>query len=369
MIDLFDDAQIVEARTACRHELVLTFYGFTMRLMADCPSILAYLTSYYAGLTAAGRADRQEDGAAPPELRLWLLNQRVAVAGREWIPVKQARPRAQSLKEAYVDTPTGRWIHKVRTGMALFQSLTDPMAAGDLMEHPSQVINFINNQFLNYHQRSGYLLGHASAFDIDGSTTAVAASSGGGKSTLMLKALETPGARFLSNDRILFKPDNGRVDVIGVAKHPRVNPGTLVHSARLINLLPAEERERFINMPQHQLWDIEQKYDVRIPNAYGEGKTVLSGTLNRLILLDWSLDATAPTDLSRVDIAETPEALEGLRKSPGAFFQHADGRFPARHAPSADRYAEHLPGVDVLRLTGAVDFERAIALLKARGIL
>jgi len=251
----------------------------------------------------------------------------------------------------------------------LFQSLTAPAAIGELNKHSSQVINFINNQFLNHHQRDGYLLGHASAFDIDGNVTAIAASSGGGKSTLMLKALETATARFLSNDRILFKPENGWVSVLGVAKHPRVNPGTLIHSERLIDILPTEERDRFTDMPKSQLWDIEQKYDVLIPNAYGEGKTALSGTLKHLILLDWALDATAPTAQSSVDITQTPEALEGLRKSPGPFFQHVDGHFPTEQAQSAKIYAEHLASVEVLRLTGTIDFERAIALLQAKGIL
>jgi len=369
MIKLFDDEQIIQAKAACTYALPLTFNGLTLRVLADHPAILDHLEVYYAGLTASGLLPKEVHTIDQPELPVWLLDQQADINCREWTPVKRAKTSALGLKEAYVDTPQGRWIHKVRTGMVLFQSLTAPVAVGELNKHPSQVINFINNQFLNHHQRDGYLLGHASAFDIDGNVTAIAASSGGGKSTLMLKALEAAKARFLSNDRILFKPENGQVSVRGVAKHPRVNPGTLINSERLFDILPADERARFTSMPKRQLWDIEQKYDVLIPNAYGEGKTALSGTLKQLILLDWALDSTAPTELSGVDIAKKPQALEGLRKSPGPFFQRADGSFPAEQAKSADVYAEHLEGVDVLRLTGAIDFERAIALLQAKGIL
>ncbi|GEN27683.1 hypothetical protein HVA01_13290 [Halovibrio variabilis] len=374
MINPFDDQQIAQAKATCRYELVLTFNGLTLRARADHPAILDHLEAYYSGLTASGLA---ASGLSllgvhkvdQLELPVWLLDRQVATSGREWTAVKRAKTSALGLKEAYADTPDGRWIHKIRTGMVLFQSLTAPVAIGELNQHPSQVVNFINNQFLNHHQRSGYLLGHASAFAMDGNVTAIAASSGGGKSTLMLKALETAKARFLSNDRILFKPENGQLHVLGVAKHPRVNPGTLINAPRLIDILPAEECDRFEHMPKSQLWAIEQKYDVLIPNAYGADKTALSGTLKRLILLDWALDSTIPTALRSVDITKTPEALEGLRKSPGPFFQQADGSFPPEQAHSAEHYAEQLRGVEVLRLTGAIDFARAIALLQARGIL
>ncbi|NYS60080.1 HprK-related kinase B [Vreelandella salicampi] len=369
MINLFDDDQIVRAKAACTYALPLTFNGLTLRVLADQPAILDQLEAYYSDLTVSSLSKKGVHKTDQPEQRVLLLNKHSDISGREWTPVKRAKTTPLGLKEAYVDTPQGRWIHKVRTEMVLFQSLTEPLAMGELNKHPSQVINFINNQFLNHHQRGGFLLGHASAFDINGNTTAIAASSGGGKSTLMLKALETTEARFLSNDRILFKPENGQVNILGIAKHPRVNPGTLVNSERLIDILPAEERNRFERMPKSQLWDIEHKYDVLIPSAYGEDKTALSGTLKHLILLDWALDAAEPTALSSVDIATTPEALEGLRKGPGPFFQRADGSFPAERAQSNEMYAENLNGVQVLRLTGAVDFERAIELLQAKGIL
>lgn len=369
MIDLFDDQHLLQAKAACHYVLPLTFNGLTVRVLADQSATLDQLEKYYAGLTVPRLSSPNAQDADLPELQVWLLERQVDPHGVEWTPVKRGVTSPLGLKEAYVDTPNGRWIHKVRTGMLLLQSLTAPVAVGELTKHLSQVINFINNQFLNHHQRGGYLLGHAAAFDIDGHTTAIAANSGGGKSTLMLKALESAKARFLSNDRILFKPANGQIEILGVAKHPRVNPGTLIHSPRLINLLPAHERARFEHLPSSQLWGVEQKYDVLIPNAYGADKTALSGTLKHLVLLDWALDSSDPTALSGVDITTTPEALEGLRKSPGPFFQLEDGRFPTRQAPSAQVYAQHLAGVDVLRLTGAVDFDRAIELFNARGIL
>ena len=366
MIPLLDDEQIAQAKATCQKTLSLTFQGLSLDVLADNAALLDYLNDYYAALTC----NASPCSPAPQTvLRIFLVNQLPNTQGIDWTPVKRHKVCPLGLKEAYRDCPQGRWIHKIRTGITLLQSLTAPMAIGDLMQHKSQVVNFINNQFLNHQQRRGYLLGHASAFESQGAVTAIAASSGGGKSTLMLKALENESARFLSNDRILFQPGSAQVDVLGVAKHPRVNPGTLLNASRLMNLLPAEERRRFDGMPKHKLWDIEQKYDVLIDHTYGKNKTALSGSLDHLILLDWSLASTSPTALTPVDIEQTPKALEGLRKSPGAFFQQADGRFPPEHTPDCQHYAEHLKGVQVMRLTGSIDFEQAIRLLQRDGIL
>jgi len=363
MKDFFDNRQIAQARRGCTSELRLAFHGMAFKVLADDNEILNLLRDYFSGLTET------EATTATTQQRVYLVNSPLDPGRINWTPVERSKVSPLGLKEAYVDVPEGRWIHKVRTGMVMLQALTDPMIFGNLREHISQVINFINNQFLNYQQRQGYLLGHASAFNIDGCVTAIAASSGGGKSTLMLKALETDKARFLSNDRILFRPEDGQVRILGLAKHPRVNPGTLLNSQRLLFILPEHERKRFDAMPQSQLWDIEQKYDVMIPEVYGENRAALSGCLKNLVLLDWSLEACEPTVLAAVDIEATPGALEGLRKSPGPFFQEADGSFPPEQCRGADVYAENLRGIKVWRLAGKVDFDRAIALFHEQGIL
>lgn len=361
MINLLDTAQLKAAKSACAAQLSLTFNGLKLQVLADNQAVLDALESYYSGLC--------EDRGVSARQRVYLLDRQPDTRSTEWTPINRKKASPLGLKEAFYDTPDGRWIHKVRTGMVMFQALNDPMVVGDLLANPSQVVNFINNQFLNHYQRQGYLLGHAAAFDVDGSTTAIAASSGGGKSTLMLRALETDAARFLSNDRILFRPEQGQVSVLGVPKHPRVNPGTLINSERLVSILPADLRAGFDAMTTSELWEIEQKYDVLIPRMYGDNRISLAGTLNNLILLDWSLDSPDTTELTPVDIQANPDSLDGLRKSPGPFFQHADGRFPPEQTAPAQTYADFLEGVQVLRLTGRTDFDRAIELLRDKGIL
>ena len=367
MIDTFNAEAISRAKHTCREQLTLAFEGIRFRLHADNRAILDYLAHYYSGL--AWPDSPQSTPSNTAERSIFLLDQPADTCGAQWTPVQRKKTSPLGLKEAYVDTPDGRWIHKVRTGMVMFQSLTDLMVFGELQANHSQVVNFINNQFLNHYQQQDYLLGHAAAFTCNGQTTAIAANSGGGKSTLMLKALETEQARFLSNDRILFRPDNGTTRVLGVAKHPRVNPGTLLHSGRLAPILPESEQHRFANLPEQALWGIEQKYDVPIPEYYGAGKVELSGTLKHLVLLDWSLASPAETALQALPADAIAEALDGLRKNPGPFFQDASGRFPPEKARSREAYASNLSGVTVWRITGRVDFDRAVDLLKTRGLL
>ena len=43
MINLFDNHQITQAKTACSYTLPLTFNGLTVRVLADPPAILDHL--------------------------------------------------------------------------------------------------------------------------------------------------------------------------------------------------------------------------------------------------------------------------------------------------------------------------------------
>lgn len=360
-----NDSQMAQAKARCTEELSLPFHGLTVQVFADSASVLDSLAAYFVDLTTENSNENV--------VRMFLINRVLPSSAADWTPVKRVKANPLGLKEAFVDAGEGRWIHKVRTGMVMFQSLNNPIIFGDLTANLSQVVNFINNQFLNYHQRQGYLLGHAAAYGINGHITAIAASSGGGKSTLMLRALEAENTRFLSNDRILFRPETKsgeeRVHVLGLAKHPRVNPGTLINSERLAHIMRPEEQAQFQNLSRNDLWNIEQKYDVIIPAAYGANKTDLQGHLENLVVLDWSLASSAPTALTKVDMTQEPQALDGLRKSPGPFYQMGDGHFPPERSEPAEVYCDRLRGVQVWRLSGQVDFDQAIEQFHKKGLL
>lgn len=340
-------------------QLTLNFPGLSVDLQATNSAVLDDLADYYQ--------DYRDTPQADTRLPIWVVDTPVPAdwLDQPWQPV--ARPTAQqTLKEAYLDTPDGRWIHKTRTGMLMLQRPIAPAVVGDCRANLSQVVNFINNQWINAALNQGRTLGHASAFAKDGVVTAIAASSGGGKSTLMLRCLEDPETAFVSNDRILFTQNGAGCDVLGVPKLPRVNPGTLLYSDRLRQILPADRQAELSQLSPDALRGWEEKYDVPIGAFYGAGRVTLTGPLTRLFMLDWQPDSAAPTAIEHIDLTVEPTAIEGLRKQAGPFYQDAQGHFPdLGNIPSHAHYAAQLNSVQVFRVTGRVDFHRAAELIGA----
>jgi HprK-related kinase B len=203
----------------------------------------------------------------------------------------------------------------------------------------------------------GYLLAHAGAVARGGRCIALAGASGSGKSTTAL-TLVAAGLDFVSNDRLLFKRRGGGVEVQGIPKHPRVNPGTILFNSLLEGLIPRRERARLLSMDREELRTLEQKYDVIIPEVVGPGRFRMEGELEALVAFNWS--GRGPASARAVDLADRPELLESIKKSPGLFYEP--------DAPDAavdladDRYLEVLGDVRVVELTGAQDFGAAARL-------
>jgi len=265
-------------------------------------------------------------------------------------------------KDAYVDVcegqVQGRLIWKVRTGMVFLQSLNHRIAVGPCLANANQVINFINNQYMNDLQQQGWLICHAAAVAESGKITAMAGFSGGGKSTMMLHLMNHAQFNYVTNDRMFIKPVDGHVQARGVPKLPRVNPGTIIHNARLRSMLAADEIAAFEAMPQQELWDLEQKYDVDVGQVYGADRFDDAAPLDRFIVLNWSRDSQQPTKVSAVEIAHRPELLDAIMKSSGPFYQYADGSFyDDQHGLTRQQYIAVLEQVQVLEVTGGVSFD------------
>ncbi|MFT6917305.1 MAG: HprK-related kinase B [Motiliproteus sp.] len=348
----------------CPFHARLVFGPLAVNVHSNAAVILDRLRDYYKSY--------RQDSIAEHELDLFLIEQAEPGASLDWQEVPREVGK-QGRKEGFVDAESGRWIKKFKTDMLMLQRQKDPVVVGPCLQNIAQIINFINNQFINSHLCSGYLLGHASGFSVQGQVTAIAAGSGGGKSTLMLRCLENPQRQFLTNDRILIQAiDTGanakthdKVKAVGVAKLPRVNPGTLLHSERLNPILPADQQQLLRQLPQQDLWVLEQKYDIQIEDHYGPDRVQLQGELANLLMLDWSLDSNEPTRLERVDLNDEPHAIEGLRKRPGPFYQDAEGAFGDLDAcATVEAYCAMLKGVRVFRLTGSIDFDKAFELLE-----
>jgi len=121
----------------------------------------------------------------------------------------------------------------------------------------------------------------------DGEGVIVSSPSGAGKSTVALALLER-GFRFLSNDRVLIEAKGDSVDMVGVPKKPRVNPGTILALSSLHYLLSPQELKLYSSLDEEELWYLEHKFDVDVDGIYGPGTFVLRGRLEALYLLNWS---------------------------------------------------------------------------------
>jgi HprK-related kinase B len=357
---LLNLSHVDEGLAHCVHDIRLTFAELSITVYSNEAMLLAGLADYY-------RSYLKTNTSATSSLNLYVIEQSAVGDELDWLEVPREAGK-QGRKEGFFDVADGRWIKKFKTGMAFLQRTEKAIAVGPCAANLAQIINFINNQFLNHYLRQGFTLGHASGFSVKGDITAIAAGSGGGKSTLMLRCLENTERDFLTNDRILLKKTTHGTSAIGLAKLPRVNPGTLLHSDRLRHILPESRQDMLCQMPRSELWSLEEKYDVQIEDNYGENRVQLAGNLARLIMLDWSLDSSEPTQIERVNLLQQADVIEGLRKRPGPFYQDKDGAFTDLNAiDSVAHYVSELENVDVYRLTGKIDFDRAYDLIATLG--
>ncbi len=266
--------------------------------------------------------------------------------------IKPPEPGKTKIKEEWFDTEDGRIVRKRITGMVFLFGAGHHLAIGDCEANPNQVINFVNNRFLEYRLQRGGLLAHAAAVILGDRGLALAGFSGMGKSTLALH-LVTDGATFVSNDRLVIARSNGTLQAFGVAKHPRINPGTILANPKLQVLLSEEERQRFAALPADALWSLEAKYDAPIHELFGPERFRLTTPLHGLAILNWRREQ-APLSVQQVDLRDRPDLLPAFMKDPGLFFLS-----PTWQYPSPGDYITALADCPVFEITGGVDFAAA----------
>lgn len=259
-------------------------------------------------------------------------------------------------KDVFYNIEGGRLIRKFRTGMVFLQSETQRIATGPCLENTNQVINFINNQHMNWLQQHHWLICHAAGVVYNNKAYAIAAFSGGGKSTFMLRLMDNENINFLSNDRLFIRDENG-VEAEGIAKLPRINPGTIVTNPRLQGLIPEKSREQLLKLPQQQLWDLEQKYDVDIVSIYGKDRIATAKPLQAFIVLNWQHNSKQTCQVTQVDLNNRRDLLAPIMKSPGPFYQNKAGHFLTENAKlNEQNYLDILSKVSIYEVSGQVNF-------------
>ena len=323
--------------------------GYGIAIKSNSEVLLDHLQQYFRHVIS----DR------PADIEVICIDSQVIDSGFDFVDWKR-EPGKSGRKDAYYDLDDGRLVLKVRTGMQFLQHEHYRIAIGPCNEFDNQVINFINAQYMNHLQQHDALICHASGLVVNNRCMGMAGFSGGGKSTLMLHMLDDEAVHYLTNDRLFLDRVADGIRATGIPKLPRINPGTIVNNPRLKPILDDQRCEELLAMPKEQLWHLEEKYDVDVEKIYGRNKIISQQSMDSFLILNWSFNDDIACAINEVNIAERSELLKAVMKSPGPFYQFADGSFfqDDMELPE-DAYLDYLKELTVFEATGKVDFNYA----------
>jgi len=335
----------VRANAPSAHELLLDFGGCIIQAQSSTVELHEALADYFKEFVISSGTPEivvTAHEAPTPDLPLEFT-------------VKQPDPGKTKIKEEWADLPDGRVVRKRLTGMAFIFGEGENVAVGPCLENSNQVINFINNRFIEWKLNQGGFLGHAAGVIHNGRGISLAGFSGAGKSTLALH-LMSRGTTFVSNDRVMVEENKSGLVMYGVAKQPRINPGTALHNPDLCRIVDPELRDRFMSMPAEDLWQLEHKYDALIDECYGPGKFLLRTHMDALVILNWKR-GDGPMRMALVNAKERKDLLPAFMKGTGLFYLPSSPDW--RGDPGVDTYAELLSKADLIEFSGGIDFELA----------
>ncbi|MEX2466178.1 MAG: HprK-related kinase B [Gemmatimonadota bacterium] len=294
-----------------------------------------------------------------PHLRIVALERPSLELDVAWT-IEPDEPGTTRMKQQYLDLPDGRLVLDRRTGMLFAFGGDVHLAIGRCLRNDDQVVDFLNNRYMQWRTSQGYLVAHAAAVGRDGRCLAICGTSGVGKSTTALR-LFTEGLDFVSNDRLLLRPSQYGVEMLGVPKYPRVDPGALLFNVALEHMLSPKDRIRLKALPTDELMTLEHKQDVLIDEVRGAGRFATRGHLAALVVFNWD-DASGEPMAREVDLSIHRKLLPAITGSPGLFFE------PDEEAETLDmsaaRYLDVLSRRPVVEISGGRDFDAAAGLAR-----
>ena len=345
------DTCLNEARGKANASIYLDFDGFTVQFSTNSEPLLEELKDYYQHFLT-------DEAVSVDQLVLGLQTDAELVPDGDW-QVKQPDPGKTKIKEHLLFVGEDKIVRKALTGVHLFFVGTERVCAGPLEANPNQVVNFINNMHLDCLLAESGQLFHASGVCQGAVGLGMAGQSGKGKSTLALRLLEQ-GLDLVSNDRLVVNVQDNQLNMYGIAKYPRVNPGTVINQSQLLPIVSEENLARYQAMSTDELWELEEKYDAFVEPAFGV-KFKLCATMKMFVILNWDRHSSEPTKLSRANPAEHPELVETVMKSPGVMLPRSAARIgDAVVSP----YVDLLNYCELYVLSGGVDFDAAAAEIK-----
>jgi len=326
--------------------LSLGFNGCNILLTSNSEELIDKLKIYYRDFVNEDISKFEINVVAieadPPEFNVGFI-------------VKEPDPGKTKIKEEFADLPDGRIVRKRLTGLQFTFGSGKHLAIGPITKNYNQIVNFVNNRYIEWFVNRGYLLVHAAGIRFKGKGITLSGFSGMGKSTLALNFMSR-GSEFISNDRILFKKNGKALKMLGVPKLPRVNPGTILSNSDLDTVITEEERILFSDIPKDNLWELENKYDVDIDQCFGKYKFLLHSDTDLIICLNWNRRKSFP-EINKVDLRDRRDLLRNLMKSLGLFFEFNNGSINKN--PTEEEYLECINGTTVVEVKGGVDFDIA----------
>lgn len=346
-LEPFDQRHLGEAT------LALQFENFRVQVKSDREEILEGLKAYYGPFVVdtGGAFDAlvvaHEHPCFVPELPL---------------QEKAPEPGKKKIKEHFHEDKDGLWVHKVLTGVNLVYLEDRSIAIGPLLNNLNQLVNFINNIFMDHQLlNSSALLFHAAALCVGGQGLGMAGPSGRGKSTLCLHLLER-GGDFVSNDRLMVEANQGELSMMGVPKYPRINPGTIVHQKALSTIITPEDRQRYESLSPSELWELEEKYDAMVDRLFDGCSFRLAAPMKRFIILDWTRSSEEKTTLEKVNSRDLSALMPHIMKRPGILAPRSRQRLGNL---DEEAYYQLFDRCEVYALRGKIDFSQAIDLIEA----
>ncbi|MEZ4382856.1 MAG: HprK-related kinase B [Nannocystaceae bacterium] len=337
------------AATPPSERLLLDLPACRVRIRGNDPGVMNALRAYYhehARPSATGDADLEFLALAGPTPALpWPLVLRD----------RAGRPH----NEGFAELADGRVVHKRRTGVVMIMSAAAELICGPLHDHVDQVINFVHHRVMTRWIAAGGRLAHAAGIAFGDRGLALCGLAGAGKSTLALELMtRDPALAFVTNDRAVLVAGDDGPRMRGIPKHPRVNPGTVLHNAALTPLLSADARARYLALDSDALRVCEDKRDAVIDRLFGPGRVRLEAAVTAVAVLCWRPDADAPMTVEAVDFAARPDLQRALHK------RLRLGFWPLATPTDEDAMAalvERLAGVPIYALRGRVDVAAAAA--------
>lgn len=343
--------QILNNHKCISEALSLEFSGFHIQVISNNSQILADMRDYFGDFVTG---DMNEY-----ESRIYIFQSDTPTPNLEFQDWSREQGKA-GRKDAFYDVDDGRFCWKVRTGMNYVLCDDYRIAYGPVLENFSQAINFTLNQHMEWLMNHGGLICHAAAVSFQGSGIALSAFSGGGKSTTAL-FLMNQGMDFVSNDRLFLRKEGDSIRMYGIAKQPRINPGTILNNDTLKSILPKSRVDELSKMAEQDLWNLEEKYDAMIDDLYGKNRYKLDSEIHAHVILNWTHDSHDETKLESIDIHQRGDLLEAVIKSPGPFYMDTNGKgWPNENSIDKKPYLDVLSSIDVYEVSGKVDFDKII---------